>query len=198
MVYYGLAYGVADLPGNLYINNTISGAVDLCAYILCIIFMDIIGRKWMTSGFMIFGGMSCLGAMLLNEYGPNDDTNWMYEFSKWLAFCGKFAISGSFSVLYIFAAELFPTEVRTIGLAFMTCIGCIGGAIVPFIIILQDDDQLSYVPFLIFGILGILSGLSVFSLPETTGKPILQTIDEAEYFYAQSGSRSNREDTTLE
>ena len=184
MIYYGLAYGVADLPGNLYINNAISGAVDLCAYILCIIFLDIIGRKWMTSGFMIFGGMSCLGAMLLNEYGRNEDTKWMFEFSKWLAFCGKFAISGSFSILYLFSAELFPTEVRTIGVSIGACLGGIGSAIVPFIIILQDDDQLSYVPFLIFGIFGILSGMLVLTLPETTGKPILQSISEAESFYS--------------
>ena len=189
-----MAFGVADLSGNLYINNAISGAVELAGYFICIIFMDIIGRKWMTSGFMIFGGISCLGAMLLDEYGPNDDTNWMNEFSRWLAFGGKFAISGSFSVLYIFGAELFPTEIRTIGLSWMSCFGGIGAAIVPFIIILENDDQLSFVPFLTFGILGILSGFSVFSLPETTGKPILQTIDEAELFY---DGRSNREETVF-
>ena len=192
MVYYGLAYGVADLPGNLYVNNAISGAVELAGYISCIIFLDIIGRKWMTSGLMVFGGMSCFGSMLLNAYGPDDDTNWMYEFSKWLAFCGKFAISGSFSVLYIFSAELLPTEVRTIGLCFSASFGCIGAGLVPFIILLQNDDQLSFIPFLIFGILAILSGLWILTLPETTGKPILQTIGEAESFYGSHKSKTKK------
>ena len=35
---------------------------------------------------------------------------WMIECAKWLSFGGKFAISGSFCVIYVFAAELFPTE----------------------------------------------------------------------------------------
>ena len=108
----------------------------------------------------------------------------MLEVAKWLSFLGKFAISGSFCVLYVFAAELFPTEIRSIGIGFGSMIGRIGGFLAPFIILLQDTESLSFLPYLIFGISAIVSGVWTLFLPETAGKPMLQTIDEALLFYS--------------
>lgn len=126
----------------------------------------------MLGGLMIIGGVVCIGAMLLNEFA--DGENWMLEMAKWLSFGGKFAISGSFCVLYTFAAELFPTEVRSIGIGFGSMIGRVGGVMAPFIILLQDIEGLEFLPYLIFGVCGILSGVWALWLPDTTGKPILQ------------------------
>ena len=80
------------------------------------------------------------------------------------------------SVVYIFAAELFPTEVRNIGIGFGSMVGRIGSVVAPFIILLQDFEGLSFLPYVIFGICGIISGLWALWLPDTTGKPILQEI----------------------
>ena len=107
----------------------------------------------------------------------------MFQLAKWFSFFGKFAISGSFCVVYVFAAELFPTEVRSIAIGFGSIVGRVGGALAPFIILLQDEQGLSFLPYLIFGICGILSGVWALFLPETAGKPILQTIEEALLFY---------------
>ena len=107
----------------------------------------------------------------------------MVQVAKWLSFLGKFAISGSFCVLYVFAAELFPTEVRSIGIGFGSMIGRIGGFLAPFIILLQEHESLSFLPYLIFGLSAIVSGLWTRFLPETAEKPMLQTIEEALLFY---------------
>jgi len=104
--------------------------------------------------------------------------------AKWLSFLGKFAISGSLCVVYTYAAELFPTEVRSIGIGFGSMVGRVGGVSAPFIILLEEIDGLSFLPYLIFGVSGILSGAWALFLPETAGEPILQTIDEALLFYA--------------
>ena len=50
MVYYGLSYNVVSLPGDLYVNNVINGAVELFAYVLVLAFVDTIGRKVMLGG----------------------------------------------------------------------------------------------------------------------------------------------------
>jgi hypothetical protein len=50
MVYYGLSYNVVSLPGDLYVNNVINGAVELFAYVLVLAFVDTIGRKFMLGG----------------------------------------------------------------------------------------------------------------------------------------------------
>ena len=116
--------------------------------------------------------------------------------AKWLSFPGKFAISGSFCVLYVFSAELFPTEVRSIGIGFGSMIGRIGGMIAPFIILLQDTEGLEFLPYLIFGIGGVVSGVFALFLPETGGQPILQTIEEAVAFY--SGKKVSEEAESVE
>ena len=45
MAYYGLVYGAGSLPGSIFSNNVINGAVELIAYILCAVFLDRLGRR---------------------------------------------------------------------------------------------------------------------------------------------------------
>jgi len=201
LVYYGLSFNVDSLAGNLYVNNVINGAVELLAYIMCILLLDKLGRKLMLGGLMIGGGAICIASMLLTEFGVDEngqEIDWMFETAKWLSFLGKFAISGSFCVLYVFAAELFPTEVRSIGIGFGSMVGRVGGIVAPFIILLQDTEGLSFVPYLIFGIGGIVSGTWALFLPETAGQPIMQTIDEAIAFYQGSKHKPGTDTLTTE
>ena len=122
----------------------------------------------------------------------------MLEVAKWLSFLGKFGISGSFCVVYVFAADLFPTEVRSIGIGFGSMIGRIGGFLAPFIILLQDQEGLSFLPYLIFGSSAIASGVWALFLPETAGKPMLQTIEEALLFYGGKENAVSDENVTDE
>ncbi len=45
----------------------------------------------------------------------------------------KFAIAASFLILYPFAGELYPTEVRGIGIGFTAYLGGLGLAVIPFV-----------------------------------------------------------------
>ena len=48
-------------------------------------------------------------------------------------FAGKFGVSGSFAVIWIFAAELFPTDIRGNALGLGSMAGRIGGFCAPYI-----------------------------------------------------------------
>ena len=77
-----------------------------------------------------------------------------------MAFSAKFFISGngcfrsvyssvvaSFSVVYTYTAELFPTSVRTIGLGIGSLGGGLGGVLAPYILALQvilTENELNY------------------------------------------------------
>lgn len=37
ITYYGLSLNAASLPGNLYVNNAINGAVEIVAYFICVL-----------------------------------------------------------------------------------------------------------------------------------------------------------------
>ena len=100
-------------------------------------------------GLMIFGGAVCLGCMALEAAADSaDDKTTLLEAQRWLAFVGKFAISGSFCAVYVFAAEVYPTVLRStgrkldfecfffifLGIGFGSMFGRIGGFLSPFII----------------------------------------------------------------
>ena len=55
------------------------------------------------------------------------------------AFIGKFASSAVFCALFTFSAELFPTEVRSMGVSVTSMIGRIGSVVAPFLNMLIDE-----------------------------------------------------------
>ena len=50
-----------------------------------------------------------------------------------LSMIGKFAISASFAIIYIFTAELYPTQVRNVGVACGSFAARLGGILAPYI-----------------------------------------------------------------
>ena len=48
-------------------------------------------------------------------------------------FCARAFISGASQTLYVYTAEVYPTEVRNLGLGIAFAVGCAGSAITPYI-----------------------------------------------------------------
>lgn len=114
------------------------------------------------------------------------------------ALLGKFAVAAAFGVIYLYSAELFPTQVRNIGLG-VTSVGArLGGILAPivlmtvswaylnngfrnilFSIIIQAQYSHS-IPMLLMGILALGTGLLSLTLPETLNKPMPDTLKDLE------------------
>ena len=57
------------------------------------------------------------------------------------ALIGKFAVAGSFGLIYLYTAELFPTQVRNLGVG-VTSIGArLGGMLSPVVLLLVSLPQ---------------------------------------------------------
>lgn len=111
----------------------------------------------------------------------------------------KFAIAASFLILYPFAGELYPTEVRGIGIGFTAYLGGLGLAVIPFInylvsyhfyaycllqftsLLLQGSEML-VLPLVVMGFISAIGGVVGLRLPETLFKKLPQTIEEGEEF----------------
>lgn len=76
-------------------------------------------------------------------------------------------------------SELFPTIIRSAVLGYQNQAARVGGIVAPFIVMAgsaSGSGGASAVPFLVFGAAAILSGLLVFTLPETLGVPLPDTL----------------------
>ena len=57
-----------------------------------------------------------------------------------------------------------------------------------------NTDERPWVAGLIFGIIALIAAGLIFTLPETRGEPLTQTLDEAEMAFTKSYEDSNTDD----
>ncbi|XP_063362771.1 solute carrier family 22 member 3-like [Cydia amplana] len=170
LMYYGLTIASVGISGNKYLNYTTSVAVQVPGYWAAVLLMDRIGRKALVStGFLISG--ACQIAFIFIPEG-----NYWLSLSVYLI--GKMFIAGVTTSLYVYTAELYPTRHRTSLLAFSSMIGRVGGILAPLMPGLAAVVWV-HLPFLVFGVLALVSGLLVLLAPETLGAPLPDSMDEA-------------------
>ena len=172
--YYGLSLGSPDLiaGGNPYINFFLSAAVEIPAYVLNLLLLNRVGRRAALSGFLLFGG-----AVLLAIYAVPEDMPWV---AIGLSLTGKLAITCSYGIIYIFSCELYPTEVRNVGLGGSSMCARIGGILCPYVNLLKDFW--APLPLMIYGVCAIAAGLLSLLLPETMGRELPETLKDGEEF----------------
>ena len=98
--------------------------------------------------------------------------------TKVLSLIGKMCVTFSWGVLFLYNAELFPTEVRTSGIGSASFVGRFGGMVAPWVELLGKYHP--NIPTIIFGSTAVLAGILAISLPETQGIELPYTLEEAE------------------
>ena len=172
-VYYGLSLNVKNLGGNMYVNFILAGLVEIPSYVLTVFLLDWSGRRKSLFYFMLGAAGSCYVCMKLQE---RESTN-----PAWLstsAMFGKFCISASFAVVYVYAAELFPTVIRNVGMGVATVASRVGGILCPFVVLMGEQSR--SLPMFIFACMSLVAGLVGLKLPETKGRPMPETLEDLE------------------
>ena len=82
----------------------------------------------------------------------------------------------NFVMIYIYASELFPTQLRSLGVGFSIFVGRFGSMICPFMIQLAEYIEISQMVF--YGIVGFLALIPIYYLPETFGKKLEDVVIE--------------------
>uniref|UniRef100_A0A8C7X5C3 Si:dkey-166k12.1 n=1 Tax=Oryzias sinensis TaxID=183150 RepID=A0A8C7X5C3_9TELE len=169
LVYYGLSLGVSRLGTNLYMTQFVFGLIEIPARSLVLIFLPF-SRRLSLSGFLAVGGLACLLMLTVPEDHPNVLTG--------LAMVGKFGITASFAIIYVYTAEIFPTVVRQTGIGVSSMFARMGGVLAPIINMLDSHSPAT--PLIIFGISPLLGALLALALPETADRPLPDTLEDAE------------------
>lgn len=145
--------------------------VEIPSYIAVILLLDRLGRRSITSIFMLIGGVACIIAVFMAQRSTEATT---------VVMIGKLFIAGSFAVIYNYSAELFPTVVRNSAMGLGSMCARLAGAFTPLITLLDSFDP--KIPAFIFGVVSLISGLWVLFLPETNGQPMPESIEDGENF----------------
>ncbi|PNF42896.1 Organic cation transporter protein [Cryptotermes secundus] len=169
-VYIGLSLSAVSFGSNKYLNFMYVAAVEIPAYAVTPIFSDKFGRRLSLCVSFLIAGVCCVAFAFV----PED-----YETAKLIVFlAGKFAITVAFTVIFVFTAELFPTELRHSMLGTCSMLGRIGSIIAPQTPLLAEIYK--SLPFFLFGGMSVASGLLVLLIPETLNQKLPDTVEEAE------------------
>ena len=121
--------------------------------------------------FMVVGGGACVSISVL----PSDGFLGRHLLTM-LGLVGKLCISASFSVVYVYSGEIFPTTIRNSGMGLVSFAARIGGIAAPFLAKL--GQVFPNLHFVVFGLTSLVAGLLNCYLPETKGAPLPDTIDD--------------------
>eukprot|EP00201_Polytomella_parva_P022882 CAMPEP_0175043076 /NCGR_PEP_ID=MMETSP0052_2-20121109/2958_1 /TAXON_ID=51329 ORGANISM="Polytomella parva, Strain SAG 63-3" /NCGR_SAMPLE_ID=MMETSP0052_2 /ASSEMBLY_ACC=CAM_ASM_000194 /LENGTH=596 /DNA_ID=CAMNT_0016306039 /DNA_START=194 /DNA_END=1981 /DNA_ORIENTATION=+ len=166
--YYGISLALGGLPGSIYATFCISAAAEFIANVLAAWLIEKIGRHNTMAGGMLLGGLSCVICSIV----PAGNGQAI------LASIGKFGCSAAFTVASIYTSEMFPTLVRSAVLGVENEAARVGGIAAPFIVLAGTTMHKPAVPFVIFGVTMLVGGVSIFTLPETLGTALPDTMQD--------------------
>lgn len=175
LVYYGLSLNAGKLFGNPYLVLFILGLVEIPSYFVSTALLDRVGRRFLTSLFLLLGGTACLAAALI----PRDTVTGSLVATS-VVFLGKFCIAGSFAIIYNYSAELFPTVIRNTAVGVGSMCARLSATLTPLISLLDSFDP--RVPTVIFALVALVSGALTMLLPETLNQPMPQSLEDGETF----------------
>lgn len=94
-----------------------------------------------------------------------------------LLFGARICITGTFSIVYIYAPEIYPTSLRSTGVGVASSVGRIGGMICPLVSVGLIHGCHQTVAIFLFESIIILSGISVLLFPfETRGRQLRDSV----------------------
>ncbi|KAL1357979.1 organic cation/carnitine transporter 7 isoform X1 [Arachis hypogaea] len=182
--YYGLVLLTSELnsgrskcvPHNLdggkspdvsYKDVFIASFAELPGLLLSAAAVDKLGRK-LSMSTMFF--LCCIFLLPLMFHQPEGLTTS-------LLFGARICITVTFTVVYIYAPEIYPTSVRTTGVGMASSVGRIGGMICPLVAVGLVHGCHQVLAVLLFEIVALLSGVCVMFFPvETMGQDLRDSL----------------------
>ncbi|XP_068600722.1 solute carrier family 22 member 6-like [Brachionichthys hirsutus] len=182
--YYGLTMDLQQFGVDIYLMQLIHGAVEIFAKFLVFFVLSFLGRRVSQSSCLILAAIT----IFTNIFIPRD----MKAIRTTLACLSKGFTGASFSTVYLYTGELYPTVIRQTGLGFASTMARIGAMAAPAILIL--NEVLPALPGLVYGGSALVAGCLACFLPETLNMPLPETIDDVEQKW--SGRKPTAQEST--
>ncbi|XP_066539035.1 solute carrier family 22 member 7b.1 [Hoplias malabaricus] len=168
--YYGISLNVSSFGLNLHLTQFIYGAIEIPAKLLIFVCLEKLGRRVSQVGMLIMTGV-CIAITILI---PRE--NWIPR--TVVAVLGKGFSEASFTSVFLYTTEIYPTVLRQNGLGFCSCVARVGVSLAPMASLLEETW--TPLPQILFCSVAIISGLIALLLPETRNVRLPETIEDVE------------------
>ncbi|XP_003515960.2 solute carrier family 22 member 20 isoform X2, partial [Cricetulus griseus] len=167
VAYYGLAMDLQKFGLSIYLVQALFGIIDIPAMLVATTTMIYVGRRATVASFLILAGLM----VIANMFVPED----LQTLRTVQAALGKGCLASSFICVYLFTGELYPTEIRQMGMGFASVNARLGGLAAPLVTTLGEISPV--LPPVSFGATSVLAGMAVACfLTETRNVPLVETI----------------------
>uniref|UniRef100_G1SHS3 Solute carrier family 22 member 2 n=1 Tax=Oryctolagus cuniculus TaxID=9986 RepID=G1SHS3_RABIT len=181
VLYQGLIMHLGLAGGDIYLDFFYSALVEFPAAFLIIATIDRVGRRYPWAVSNMVAGAACLASVFV----PDD----LQGLRIAVACLGRMGITMAYEMVCLVNAELYPTFIRNLGVLVCSSLCDIGGIVTPFLVYRLTAIWLQ-LPLVVFAVVGLVAGGLVLMLPETKGRALPETIEEAENLQRP---RKNRE-----
>uniref|UniRef100_A0A3Q3SLS6 Solute carrier family 22 member 6 n=1 Tax=Mastacembelus armatus TaxID=205130 RepID=A0A3Q3SLS6_9TELE len=166
--YYGISLNVTGFGVNIYLTQFIYGASEIPAKVFIFFTLNKIGRRLNQAGTLALTGLCLFCSMFI----PQE----MGVYKTILGALGKMFSEASFTTVFLYTSELYPTVMRQNGLGFSNFMARIGVSVSPMIMLLEE--VWIPLPSAVFSLVAFAAALSAYFLPETRNSRLPETIED--------------------
>jgi len=160
LISYGLQFAANDLEGSVYRDFVLISSMTYPSNILSIAACLTIGRKKGTLVPLLIGGTACLAIAWIPLRGS------LKVARITMGITGRLAAATAFHTVYLWSAELFPTNVRGTAIGVLQVFARVGSASSPWIVKGLGAFG-TWIPFAIIGVASLIASAIGLYLPET-------------------------------
>ncbi|XP_018495530.2 solute carrier family 22 member 8 [Galendromus occidentalis] len=169
LVYSAGQLYAAQVTPSPFLTTSATNGVDILATAVAMPLADYWGRKPSMMMFYILSAISYFIIGLISN-------SFLIMFI--LLMIGRFALTMAYNVGYLYAAEVYPTEVRSQALSVRQAFGSLGKFFSSQIVMLAYYGP--FVPLFLFGIISGTTAAMALPLPETLHQDLPETLEDGE------------------
>lgn len=161
------ALNAGNLSTNRVVYVSATGGVDICAYLIGILLLAYIGRKWSCFWSFAMAGVCMLAILVIPSHLAGGVVS--------VAMIGRLGVSCVYAIIALYTAELFPTEVRNSAVGVSSMFGHIGSMMAPFVVDFLGTVAW-YIPTTICGVALFTAAVLILLNPETQQSRLLDHV----------------------
>ncbi len=170
--FFAFSLNTSELPGGEHLNMLFNICFQAPVLGLTGVMLEWAGRRLVTVGVFATMATTCLVLALASGRLASQ----LGGYSAVLSTLGYVSAAAGFSAVYIYSSELFPTEVRSVGLSLSSQSARLGAMASPLLVLLKDSSPV--LPYAVMACVSVLAALASRCLPETRGVPKLESSRE--------------------